>query len=148
MQTGLISVNNFKIFMRCALFAIVFVMCFAVMFVMLCAAVLGLACGIVMAVFGVAVLVFGADYIISGIAPTVMLFGGLTAFFFSVVIVLLAVKIGYAVSRFFIRTRNYCERICELSEQEQFNYTECDSGSLAETVSDKNEDCNDNGKSD
>lgn len=144
MQTGLISVNNIKIFLRRALFVIIFVLCFAVMFVMLCMAVMGLAFGVVMSIFGIAVLAFEADFIISGIAPTVMLFGGLTAVFFSLFTGLLAVKIGFAVSHFYIRTRNFCERLRELSEQTQYNYIENDSDNSSgdvqyETISDKNE---------
>lgn len=119
-------------------------MCFAVMFAMLCAAVIGLAYGLVMAIFGIAVLVFRADFIISGIAPAVMLFGGLTAVFLSIFSGLLAVKIGYAVSRFFIRTRNYCDRLRDLSQQAQHDYIDSDCANAAydnptETVSDENE---------
>lgn len=144
MQTGLISVNGFKIYIRSTLFWIIFAMCFAVMFAMLCAAVIGLAYGLVMAIFGIAVLVFRADFIISGIAPAVMLFGGLTAVFLSIFSGLLAVKIGYAVSRFFIRTRNYCDRLRDLSQQAQHDYIDSDCANATydnppETVSDENE---------
>lgn len=69
-----------------------------------------------MAIFGTAILIFRADFIISGIAPEIMLFGGLTAAFFSGFIGLLAVKIGFIVSHFFLSTRRYCEKIREKEE--------------------------------
>lgn len=98
-----------------------FALCFAIMFAMLCAAVLGLTFGVIMAIFGTAILVFRADFIISGIAPEIMLFGGLTAVFFSGFIGLVAVKLGFMVSRFFLSTRRYCEKI---REQEELNELE------------------------
>ncbi len=109
-----------KIFFRFAWFWTVFAVCFALMFAMLFAAVLGAAFGVIMAIFGTGVLLFRADFIISGIAPEIMLFGGLTMVFLSLFFGMAAVKIGFLVSRFFLWTRHHCDimRERELSEEE------------------------------
>lgn len=90
------------------------------MFAMLSAAVLGLTFGVIMAIFGTAILVFRADFIISGIAPEIMLFGGLTAVFFSGFIGLAAIKLGFMVSRFFLTTRRHCEILSIQTDDEEY----------------------------
>ncbi len=118
--------TNIKIFFHFAWFWTVFAVCFALMFVMLFAAVIGATFGVIMAIFGTGVLLFRADFIISGIAPEIMLFGGLTAAFLSLFLGMAAVKIGFLVSRFFLRTRNHCDKMREreLSAEEEFGNIE------------------------
>lgn len=122
---SLLKSTECKIFFRFAGFWIVFAVCFIVMFVMLFAAVIGVTFGVIMAIFGTAVLLFRADFIISGIAPETMLFGGLTAVFLSLFFGMAAVKIGFMASRFFLSTRRHCEKMREreLSAQEEFDGT-------------------------
>lgn len=111
-----------KIFFRFVWFWTVFAVCFALMFVMLFAAVIGAVFGVIMAIFGIGVLLFRADFIISGIAPEIMLFGGSTMAFLSLFLGMAAVKIGFLVSRFFLRTRRHCDimRDRELSKEKEF----------------------------
>lgn len=103
--------NRLKIFFWYLGFLLVFVICFAVMFVFLTAAVMGVTAGLLLAVLGVAMLMFKADFIITALAPEIMLFGGLAGAFFTAFLGLLAVKTGFAVSRLFVRVRHRCERL-------------------------------------
>ncbi len=123
---NLLKSTDCKIFFRFAWFWIVFAVCFALMFVMLFAAVIGATFGVIMAIFGTGVLLFRADFIISGIAPEIMLFGGLTMVFLSLFLGMAAVKIGFMVSRFFLWTRRHCDKMREreLSEEEEFGDTD------------------------
>lgn len=114
----LIKSTECKVTLRYFCFCTVFALCFAVMFAILLVAVIGVTFGVIMTTFGTAVLLFHADFIISGIAPEIMLFGGLTAVFVSGFLGMLAVKLGYIVSRFFLRTRRSCEK---LREREEFS---------------------------
>lgn len=102
---------RFKKFLRYTGFYLVFAVCFAIMFAMLLAAVIGIPSGAMISVFGVAVLMFKADFIITELAPEIMLFGGLAGMFFTGFLGLLAVKLGYCVSRLFVRVRRRCDRL-------------------------------------
>ncbi len=87
------------------LFAAVFIFMWALL--MICAA--GIPCGILMSVFGAAVLLFDADFIITALSPTFMLFGGLSLAFVGAFCGLTAVKIGFLISRLFIRIKRHCD---------------------------------------
>lgn len=102
-----------KVFLYYTGFWIVFAAAFAAMFVMLAAAVMGIPFGLMMSVLGVAVLVFRADFVISELSPELMLFAGLAGAFFTAFLGLLAIKIGYAVSRLFLRVKRRCDRLRE-----------------------------------
>lgn len=101
-------------FKRVALYAgfwALFAVNFAVMFVMLFICVLGVPSGVMLAVLGAAVLIFKADFVITVLAPQVMLFGGISAAFLSAFLGLLAVKMGFWISRLFVRIRRRCDRL-------------------------------------
>lgn len=125
-----------KVTLRYACFWTAFAVCFAVMFAILFVAVIGVTFGVIMTTFGTAVLLFHADFIISGIAPEIMLFGGLTAVFVSGFLGMLAVKLGYIVSRFFLRTRRSCEK---LREREQYSEENTESSEKPENESELEE---------
>ncbi len=114
----LLKSTELKIFLHFACFWIVFAVCFALMFAMLFAAVIGVTFGVIMAIFGTAVLLFRADFVISGIAPEIMLFGGMTVVFLAFFLGMLAVKIGFVVSRYFLRTRRHCDNLRERERAE------------------------------
>ncbi len=118
----LLKSTECKIFFHFLCFRIVFVLCFAVMFAMLFAAVIGVTFGVIMAIFGTAVLLFRADFIISGVAPEIMLFGGMTAVFLSLFLGMFAVKLGFIVSRYYLRTRRHCEHLREREREEREEY--------------------------
>lgn len=122
----LLKSTECKIFFHFLCFRIVFVLCFAVMFAMLFAAVIGVTFGVIMAIFGTAVLLFRADFIISGIAPEIMLFGGLTAVFLALFLGMFAVKLGFIVSRYYLRTRRHCDNLREREreEREEWEYSD------------------------
>ncbi|MCH5209029.1 MAG: hypothetical protein J1F04_09095 [Oscillospiraceae bacterium] len=91
---------------------------FAVMFVLLLICALGIPSGIMLAVLGAAVLMFRADFVITALAPQVMIFGGLSAAFLSAFFGLLSVKMGFGISGLFIRIRRKCERLREADQSE------------------------------
>lgn len=101
----------FKVFLRYTAFWIAFAVTTAVMLAMLTAAIIGVPLGVMMAVFGVAISMFKADFVITELAPQVMLFGGLSAGFFSAAIGLIAVKLGFFISRIFVRVRRQCDKL-------------------------------------
>ncbi len=84
---------------------------FAVMFILLMMCALGVPSGIMIAVLGALVIIFKADFVITAIAPQTMLFGGISAVFASAFVGLLAVKMGFGISRLFVKVRRKCERL-------------------------------------
>ena len=104
---------RFKIFLRYTAFWIFFAVCFAVMFVFLVTAVMGVTSGLMLAVLGTAIIMFKASFIISELAPELMLFGGLCGAFFTAFLGVSAIKLGFAVSRQFLRVRRRCYRLRE-----------------------------------
>lgn len=100
-----------KVFWRYTAFWIAFSATAAVMLVMLTTAIIGVPLGVMMAVFGVAISMFKADFIITELAPQVMLFGGLSGGFFAAALGLVAVKMGFFISRVFVRLRRKCDKL-------------------------------------
>lgn len=105
--------TRFKIFLRYTAFWLFFAVCFAVMFVFLIAAVMGVTAGVMLAVLGIAIIMFKADFIISQLAPELMLFGGLCGAFFTAFLGLCAIKIGFCVSKVFIKVKRQCDKLRE-----------------------------------
>ncbi len=87
------------------LFAVVFIIMWALLII--CAA--GIPCGILMSIFGAAVLLFDADFIITALNPTFMIFGGLSLAFTGAFCGFTAVKAGFIISRLFIRIKRHCD---------------------------------------
>lgn len=92
-------------------FWLVFAVVFAAMFAMLAVCVVGVPFGLMMAVLGIAVLMFKADFVLTQLAPEVMLFGGLAGAFLTAFLGALAVKLGFIVSRFFLRIKRRCDAL-------------------------------------
>lgn len=105
--------TRFKIFLRYTAFWIFFAVCFVVMFVFLMAAVMGVTAGVMLSVLGIAVIMFKADFIITQLAPEIMLFGGLCGAFFTAFLGLSAIKIGFCISRSFIKVKRKCDKLRE-----------------------------------
>ncbi len=104
---------RFKIFLRYTAFWTFFAICFAVMFVFLVAAVMGITSGVMLAVLGTAIIMFKASFIITELAPELMLFGGLCGAFFTAFLGLTAIKIGFGVSRIFFKVKRRCDKLRE-----------------------------------
>lgn len=104
---------RFKIFLRYTAFWIFFAVCFAVMFVFLVAAVMGITTGVMLAVLGTAIIMFKASFIITELAPELMLFGGLCGAFFTAFLGMAAIKIGFVVSRMFLKVKRRCDKLRE-----------------------------------
>lgn len=122
---------RFKIFLRYTTFWIFFAVCFAVMFVFLVAAVMGITSGIMLAVLGTAIIMFKAGFIISELAPELMLFGGLCGAFFTAFLGMTAIKIGFIISRVFIRVRRQCDKLmesCYILEEPEDDEEQIDDG--------------------
>lgn len=103
--------KKLKVFALYAGFWLVFAVTFAVMFAMLAACVVGIPFGLMMAVLGIAVTLFKADFVLTQFAPQFMLFGGLAAAFFTAFLGAAAVKLGFAVSRLFLRVKRRCDAL-------------------------------------
>ncbi len=102
---------GFKVFMQYFAFWLMFVPVFCLMFVMLLTAVFVVPFGVMMAVLGIAVIMFKAKFVITELAPPVMLFGGLSGACFAAFLGLFAVKLGFCVSRRFLIVKRRCDRL-------------------------------------
>lgn len=103
--------ERFKIIALYTGFWLVFAVCFAAMFAMLALCAVGIPLGLMTAVLGIAVLLFRADFVLTQLAPEIMLFGGLAGAFLTAFLGALAVKLGFIISRFFLRTRRRCDAL-------------------------------------
>lgn len=83
----------------------------AVMLALLTAALCGVPAGLMLGVFGVAVLAFRADFIITELSGQLMLFGGLACACACACAGLLAVKAGFVTARLFLRVKRRCDRL-------------------------------------
>ena len=102
---------RFKVFLYYTCYWLLFAIVFAVMFVLLIIAAAGIPFGVMLLIFGTAALVFKEDLIITELAPPLMLFGGLSMMFLSAACGLFAVKLGYFVSRRFLRIKRRCDKL-------------------------------------
>ena len=92
-------------------FWLIFAVCFAGMFAMLVLCFTGIPFGIMTAVLGVAVLIFKADFVLTRLAPELMLFGGLCCAFLTAFLGALAIKLGFVVSRYFVKIKRRCDSL-------------------------------------
>jgi hypothetical protein len=104
-------VNRLKVWLFYGSYAVLFAAVFAIMLVMLVTAAVGVPSGIMISVFGVAILVFKADFIITELAPQLMIFGGISAACASAFCGLLAAKAGMAAAALFVRVRRHCDKL-------------------------------------
>ena len=102
---------KFKVFLNYAGYWLLFAVLFAVMFVLFVVVAVGIPFGVMLLIFGAAALLFNEDLIITELAPPFMLFGGLSLIFISAAFGLLAVKLGYFVSRRFLVIKRRCDRL-------------------------------------
>lgn len=103
--------NRFRVVCIYIGFAAVFAVVLAVMLVLLVIAVVGIPMGLMLGVFGAAMIFFKADFIITWLAPQLMLFGGISGAFASAFCGLLAVKAGFMVSRLFLKAKRRCDKL-------------------------------------
>lgn len=102
---------KFKVFLQYFLYWATFIPVFCVMFALLAAAVFVIPLGIMMAVFGIAVIMFKAKFVITELAPQVMLFGGLAGAFLAAFLGLVGIKLGFFISRRFLTVKRRCDRL-------------------------------------
>lgn len=104
---------KFKVFLYYTGYWLFFAIVFVVMFALFVVAAVGIPFGVMLLIFGTAALVFKEDMIITELAPPFMLFGGLSLMFLSAACGLFAVKLGYFVSRRFLRVKRRCDKLRE-----------------------------------
>lgn len=100
-----------RVFLIYCGFWIGFAIVFAVMFALLVAAAAGVPLGVMLVIFGTASSIFNEDLIITELAPRFMLFGGLSMIFLAAACGLIAVKLGFFISRRFIRVKRRCDKL-------------------------------------
>lgn len=103
--------TGFKVFWHYTCYWLIFAAVFAVMFALLLVAAAGIPFGVMLFIFGAAASVFNEDLIITELAPQFMLFGGPALIFFSAACGLFAVKLGFFVSRRFVKIKRRCDRL-------------------------------------
>ena len=103
--------SRVKVWCMYSLYAVLFAVVFVIMLVLLTAAAVGVPAGLVFSVFGAAVMLFEADFVITQLSPTLMLFGGLRASFASALCGLIAVRVGFMISSLFLRIKRRCDKL-------------------------------------
>lgn len=101
--------KKFKVIMMGSGFAVLFLVFFAVILALLCIAAFGIPAGIMVCVFGFAVKLFDAQFIVTSLSAETMLFGGLAAAFWAAFSGALAVELGLMISRLYLRVRRRCD---------------------------------------
>lgn len=115
---GCLSVK-LRVFLIYCGFWLAFAVVFAVMFALLFTAAAGIPFGVMLVIFGTAASVFKEDLIITELAPRFMLFGGLAMICAAAACGLIAVKLGYFISRRFLWIRRRCDRLNDLEKSLQ-----------------------------
>lgn len=103
--------NRIKVWGIYSGYLLLFLAAFALMLALLVIAAVGIPAGAMLGIFGIAVMIFKADFIITELAPQLMLFGGLAVAFASAFCGLIAVKTGFVISRLFLRIKRRCDRL-------------------------------------
>lgn len=101
--------TSFRVLVMKTGFAVLFLIVFAVMLALLCAAAFGIPAGILVSIFGFAVKLFRAQFIVTSLSAETMLFGGLAAAFGAAFCGIAAVEIGYLISGVYLRVRRKCD---------------------------------------
>ena len=104
-------VQRVKVYAIYTGFVLLFAVVFAVMFALLCAAAVGIPSGVMLGVLGAAMLLFKADFIVTDLSPTMLMFGGISAAFFAAMCGLIAVKAGILISRLFSVVKRRCDTL-------------------------------------
>ena len=102
---------RFRVFLIYCGFWIAFAVVFAVMFALFLTAAAGIPFGVMLVIFGTAASIFNEDLIITELAPRFMLFGGLAMIFLAAACGLIAVKLGFFISRRFVRVKRRCDKL-------------------------------------
>ncbi|MGN0649578.1 MAG: hypothetical protein ACI4KM_04005 [Oscillospiraceae bacterium] len=100
-----------KVFAMYTGFALLFAVVFALMFALLSVAAVGIPSGAMLGILGAAMLLFKADFIVTDLSPTMLMFGGLSAAFFSAMCGLIAIKSGIGISRLFSAVKRRCDML-------------------------------------
>lgn len=101
--------NTFRVVIMKLGFAVLFLAVFAVMLALMCAAVFGVPAGLLVSVFGFAVKLFRAEFIVTSLSAEGMLFGGLAAAFGAAFCGFAAVELGYLISGLYLKVRRRCD---------------------------------------
>ena len=101
--------TSFRVLVMKTGFAVLFLIVFAVMLALLCAAAFGIPAGILVSIFGFAVKLFRAQFIVTSLSAETMLFGGLAAAFGSAFCGIAAVELGYLISGVYLRVCRKCD---------------------------------------
>lgn len=101
--------TSFRVLVMKTGFAVLFLIVFAVMLALLCAAAFGIPAGILVSIFGFAVKLFRAQFIVTSLSAETMLFGGLAAAFGAAFCGIAAVELGYLISGVYLRVRRKCD---------------------------------------
>lgn len=101
--------TSFRVLVIKTGFAVLFLIVFAVMLALLCAAAFGIPAGIMVSIFGFAVKLLRAQFIVTSLSAETMLFGGLAAAFGAAFCGIAAVELGYLISGVYLRVRRKCD---------------------------------------
>ncbi|MBE6902589.1 MAG: hypothetical protein E7478_08950 [Ruminococcaceae bacterium] len=103
--------SRIKVFGAYSAYAVLFAIVFVVMLSALTAAVICIPFGLFLGLVGGVILLFDTSFILTELAPEIMLFGGLFSACFSAFLGFASVKIGLLAALLFDKVRRYCDRV-------------------------------------
>lgn len=103
--------TRLRVFAVYAAYFVFFAVFFVIMAVLFIICAMGIPLGLMMAFFGFVMIAFKADFVVTELAPPVMLFGGISCAAVAAALGLIALKIGFFVCRMFRRTKLHCDKI-------------------------------------
>ncbi len=103
--------NRLKVWCIYAFYSVLFVLAFAVMLALITTALVCIPAGFFFALVGGAMLCFDTSFVLTALAPEIMLFGGLFIAAFTAFLGFVAVKLGFAEAKLFCVLRRYCDRL-------------------------------------
>ena len=103
--------SRIKVFVAYSAYAILFVIVFVIMLSSITAAVVCIPFGLFLGLVGGVMMLFDTSFILTELAPEIMLFGGLFGACFSAFLGFASVKMGIGAAVIFSKVRRYCDRI-------------------------------------
>ena len=103
--------NRLKVWCAYLGYAVLFAIVFVILLCTLTTAFLCIPTGIFLGLVGGAMLLFKTEFVLTELAPQILLYGGIFVASLSAFVALLAVKLGILAARIFEKVRRHCDRL-------------------------------------
>ena len=103
--------NRIRVWCVYFAYAVIFVIVFVIILCGITLAVICIPSGLFLGLVGGAMLIFDTSFVLTRLAPEIMLFGGLFSACFTAFIGFVCVKLGLFSAHLFDKVRRYCDRV-------------------------------------